>query len=298
MKIVVTGVNGMLGTDLSARLRLDADVFGIDVHNCNILRYETLQDVVLAYHPDVIIHAAAYTNVDEAERDQDAARQVNVTGTQHVAAVARACGAKMVYISTDYVFDGTKGSAYTEEDRPAPLGIYGQTKWLGEQQVQQLLTHNDRQNFLIVRTAWLYGRHGKNFVSAILQLAEQQPRLRVVNDQTSSPTYTKDLAEGIWALLTHGASGNVHVTNSGQCTWYDFARAILAHQRLTHIEIEAITSEQLQRLAPRPKYTVLDTSKFTTVTGQALRPWQEGLRAYFEESAIDPGQLCPGTRAE
>lgn len=283
MKIVVTGANGMLGIDLSALLRIDCDVLGIDIHNCNILHYDKLQDVVLAYQPDMIIHTAAYTNVDKAETDQETVKQLNVTGTQHVATVARACRAKMVYISTDYVFDGKKGAAYTENDHANPLGIYGQTKLMGEQQVQQILTHNGRQDFLIVRTAWLYGRHGKNFVSAILHLAEQQQRLRVVNDQTSSPTYTKDLARGIRTLLNHSVSGIVHVTNGGQCTWYDFARAILTHQHLTDIELEAITTEELQRLAPRPKFTVLDTSKFTTLTGQHIRHWQEGLHAYFDE---------------
>ena len=283
MKIIITGANGMLGTDLSALLRSHYDVLGIDIHNCNILHYEQLQEVILAYQPDVIIHTAAYTDVDGAETNQEIVRQLNVTGTQHVAKLARICRAKMVYISTDYVFDGKKDSPYTEDDQVNPLGVYGATKFMGEQEVHHLLTHNSQQNYLIVRTAWLYGRHGKNFVSAILQHAEQQQLLRVVNDQTGSPTYTRDLARGILALLKHETFGIVHVTNSGQCTWFDFAKAILAYQGLSDLVIEAITTEELQRPAPRPKFSVLDTSKFTMLTGQELRHWQEGLHAYLEE---------------
>lgn len=282
MKIVVTGANGMLGTDLSAILRSEFDVFGLDIHNCNILHEEQLHDVISAYQPDVIIHTAAYTDVDRAETDQEAARQLNVAGTRHVAAAARDCRAKIVYISTDYVFDGRKNAPYTEDDQTNPLGVYGKTKYQGEQEIQRLMTQIP-QGFLIIRTAWLYGRHGKNFVSAVLQRVEQQQPLRVVNDQTGSPTYTKDLAQGIRALLKRGASGIVHVTNSGQCTWYDFAKAILAHYDLTDIAIEAITTRDLQRPAPRPPFSVLDTSRFTALTGQHLRHWQEGLQAYFEE---------------
>lgn len=283
MKIFVTGVKGMLGTDLAGLLQAEHEVYGVDLHNCDILQTEQLQAVVQAYQPEVIIHAAAYTNVDQAEVDEERATQLNVTGTKNVAAAARACQAKMVYISTDYVFNGQKSAPYTEDDRAEPLGIYGKTKFMGEQQVRAILNHDRRQDFLIVRTAWLYGRHGRNFVAAILERAQQRQPLRVVNDQTGSPTYTRDLARGILALIAHKASGIVNLTNSGQCTWYDFAKTILAYRQLSDVKIEAITTAELQRPAPRPAFSVLDTSKFTALTGQHLRSWQEGLQAYLEE---------------
>ncbi|GAK59699.1 DTDP-4-dehydrorhamnose reductase [Candidatus Vecturithrix granuli] len=283
MKILVTGAKGMLGTDLTALLQADHEVFGIDLHNCDILQAEQLRAFVQAYQPEVIIHTAAYTNVDQAEIDEERATQLNVTGAKNVATAARTCQAKMIYISTDYVFDGQKSVPYTEDDPTHPLGVYGKTKFLGEQEVRALLNHDRRQDFLIVRTAWLYGQHGKNFVKAILERVQQQQPLRVVNDQTGSPTYTCDLARGILALIEHKASGIVHLTNSGQCTWYDFAKTILAYRQLSDVKIEAITTAELQRPAPRPAFSVLDTSKFTALTGQTLRPWQEGLQAYFEE---------------
>lgn len=283
MKILVTGANGMLGTDLRALLQGEHEVFGVDLHNCDILQAEQLQTLVQSFQPDVIIHTAAYTNVDQAELDEERATQVNVIGAKNVATAARTCQARMVYISTDYVFDGQKGAPYTEDDRTHPLGVYGKTKFMGEQEVRALLTHRSGQDFLIVRTAWLYGRHGKNFVKAILERAQQHQPLRVVSDQAGSPTYTRDLARGILALIEHKASGIVHLTNSGQCTWYDFAKTILAYRQLSEMKIEAITTAELQRLAPRPAFSVLDTSKFTALTGQTLRPWQEGLQAYFEE---------------
>lgn len=283
MKILVTGAKGMLGTDLTALLQAEHEIFGVDLHNCDILQAEQFQAVVQAYQPEVIIHTAAYTNVDQAEIDEERATQLNVTGARNVAAAARACQAKMIYISTDYVFDGKKDIPYTEDDPTHPLGVYGKTKFMGEQEVRALFNHDRGQDFLIVRTAWLYGRHGKNFVKAILERAQQQQPLRVVNDQTGSPTYTRDLAYGILALIEHNASGIVHLTNSGQCTWYDFAKTILACRQLSDVTIEAITTAELQRPAPRPAFSVLDTSKFTALTGQTIRPWQEGLQAYFEE---------------
>lgn len=285
MKVFVTGARGMLGSDLVALLRKDHDVFECDLHNCDVLKFDQLEETISSYGPDVIIHTAAYTNVDRAETDKEAAMQLNEMGTKHVATLANMYQSNLVHISTDYVFDGTKAKPYKEKDEPHPLGVYGETKLRGEQQVQHIFSHSSgNQDFLIVRTAWLYGKHGKNFVSAILQQAQQQKTLRVVNDQTGSPTFTKDLARGIIALLGHNASGIVHITNSGSCTWYEFAKTILDLAGMSEVTVQPITTVELGRPAPRPAFSVFDTSKFTALTGQKVRHWKEGLQEYLQET--------------
>jgi dTDP-4-dehydrorhamnose reductase len=282
MKVLVTGSRGMLGTDLMQMLPAQHDVLGCDLHNCNVLDSDQFEQIISSYTPDVIIHAAAYTNVDQAETDQEAASLLNETGTKYVATAARQAQARLIYISTDYVFDGTKTTPYTEKDLPNPLGVYGKTKLRGEQQIQQVF-HDLTDRYAIVRTAWLYGKHGKSFVSAILQQAHQKPVLQVVNDQIGSPTYTRDLVRGIMALLDHEVSGIVHLTNSGICTWYEFARAILELAQMSHIRVQPISTAELQRPAPRPRFSVLDMSKFTTSTGHHIPDWRQGLQEYFEE---------------
>jgi len=288
MKAIVTGAHGMLGTDLMHILRLQYDVFGCDLDNCDILDDKQVEQVVSAYRPDVIIHAAAYTNVDQAETDKDLAMQVNATGTMHVAAAAQKYQAKFVYLSTDYVFDGTKTTLYTEEDLPHPLGVYAESKVCGERHVQQMFAHVNQNapGYLIIRTAWLYGKHGKNFVTTILQLAREQGHLRVVHDQTGSPTYTKDLVRGLLALLDRKATGIFHVTNDGSCTWYEFARTILELAGMSQIPVQPITTQELHLPAPRPKFSALDISKFAKLIGQRPHHWKQGLQEYFEELRI------------
>lgn len=280
MKVIVTGSRGMLGTDLVQILRGKYDVLECDLHNCNILDYDQVEGLVSSYLPDVIIHTAAYTNVDQAETDKEAALLLNETGTKYVAAAAKLYHARLIHLSTDYVFDGTKTSPYTEEDIPHPSGVYGTTKLRGEQQVQQIFGD---QGYLILRTAWLYGKHGKNFVSTILQRAQQQDILNVVNDQTGSPTYTKDLARGIMRLLDQNISGIIHLTNDGYCTWYEFAETILAFARISHVTVQPISTAELKRPAPRPSFSVLDNSKFAALTGQKIPHWKQGLQEYLED---------------
>ena len=280
MRIIVTGSRGMLGTDLMRMLAGAHEVWGCDLHNCNILAANQFDELVASYHPDVVIHAAAYTNVDQAETDQAAALQLNETGTQYVAMAARQHQAKLVYLSTDYVFDGTKTTPYTEADAPNPLGVYGASKLRGEQQVQRIC---GAQQYLIVRIAWLYGQHGKNFVQTILQLARQHKVLRIVNDQTGAPTYTKDVVRGIQALLARNVAGIVHLTNDGTCTWHEFAQAILALAGITDVAVQPMTTAELQRPAPRPAFSVLALAKFAAITGQRPRHWKQGLQEYFEE---------------
>ncbi|GAK49557.1 DTDP-4-dehydrorhamnose reductase [Candidatus Moduliflexus flocculans] len=285
MKIAITGSRGMLGTDLMRLFEREHEVLGLDLHNCDILDAAQLQSVIAPFAPNVIIHAAAYTNVDKAESDRDSAFALNETGTKHVAEAAKVCQAKLVYISTDYVFDGTKGTPYSEDDAPSPLGAYGWSKWRGEEQIRTVFA-DDPTAFLIVRIAWLYGKRGKNFVETILNLAQQQDTLRVVNDQFGSPTYTQDVARALQALIQCHGSGVVHATNSGQCTWHEFAETILQFAGITGVTVLPISSAELNRPAPRPAFSVLQHERFTQLTGQQLRHWKDGLRAYFEERSV------------
>jgi dTDP-4-dehydrorhamnose reductase len=285
---LITGSRGMLGTDLMCMLAPQHTVFECDVHNCNILDAAQVDALCAAVRPDVVIHTAAYTNVDQAESDRAAALALNETGTRHVACAAKQVGARFVHISTDYVFNGMQTTPYTETDSPQPCGVYGETKWRAEQQVQAIF---GTQGYLIIRTAWLYGQHGKNFVRTILRLAREQKTLRIVHDQTGCPTYTKDLVRGIMALLAHDVSGIIHVVNSGACTWYEFTRTILDCAGLADVTVQPITAIELGRPAPRPVFSVLDTSKFTAVTGHTLPPWQIGLQAFLAEYRLKDGAL-------
>ena len=283
MKCLVTGSHGMLGTDILSLFEQRHEVLGVDLHNCDILNKRQLEETISSFRPDVIIHTAAYTNVDKAESDEEAASLLNEHGAENLAKAARKYAAKLVFISTDYVFDGAASAPYTEHDKPNPQGVYGQTKLGGEEQVQRIL---EAKQWLIVRTAWLYGRHGKNFVSAILQRARDIGTLQVVNDQQGAPTYTEDLAAGILALLESKASGIFHFSNNGQCSWYDFAERILQYAGLSHVRLQPISSVELARPAPRPAYSVLDTSKFTAAVGQRPRHWEEALKVFFEEVTV------------
>jgi dTDP-4-dehydrorhamnose reductase len=191
-----------------------------------------------------------------------------------VAEACRSAGAGLLYLSTDYVFDGMKGSPYREDDSPAPLSAYGKSKLAGED-----ATRNTASRWAIVRTAWLYGTHGKNFVKAIKEKADAGGALRVVDDQVGSPTYARDLAGAIGLLLDRDLAGTYHVTNSGICSWYDFARAILDLTGAADVPITRMTSKELDRPAPRPSYSVLENAAWRSVGLPPLRPWRDALAA-------------------
>lgn len=280
MVLVVTGSRGMLGTDMAQMLAANHEVVGWDLHNCNILEPDQIDRMLHRARPDVLVHTAAYTNVDLAEREPEAAARLNVTGTRNLARAAARSGTRLVYISTDYVFDGTQRSPYREDAVPCPEGVYGTTKLRGEQAVQQEMPAG---SWAIVRIAWLYGKHGKNFVSTMLRLARTHDALQVVHDQTGSPTYTKDVVRGIEALIIKQASGIFHLTNSGHCSWYEFTQRIFELAGITHVTVLPIRAAEFGRPAPRPAYSVLDTTKFTALTGQPPRHWEAGLRDYLQE---------------
>ncbi|MBI4964715.1 MAG: dTDP-4-dehydrorhamnose reductase [Desulfomonile tiedjei] len=276
----VVGAKGMLGSDLVRLMRESGiSTIPLDVDELDIRRAESTVEVLSKLNPGVIINVAAVTDVDGCESDPAAAFSVNAHGAANLAEAARVCGAFMIHLSTDYVFDGTKRSPYFESDPLNPLGVYGESKAQGETAVSSLLP----ENHCIVRTQWLFGLNGKNFVEAILSAAAHRDVLKVVDDQRGSPTFSEDLAAALIKLSGRGAKGIVHVTNSGETTWYDFARQIVEQAGITNVRVEPITTEELGRPAPRPAYSVLDNSRFVELTGAALRSWEEALAEYLRK---------------
>jgi dTDP-4-dehydrorhamnose reductase len=271
--ILVIGASGMLGHDLMATL--EGDVRGLDLPDIDITSLESVRRVLLTLKPETIINAAAYTDVDGCESNVETAMAVNGEGVGLLALTAREIGAKLVQISTDYVFNGGKGSPYVEDDPQEPLSIYGESKLAGE------LNAAMAPDFLIIRTQWLYGLHGKNFVETMLRLAGEKSELAVVDDQIGSPTFTRDLAAAIKALLDKGCSGTYHAANSGFCSWNEFAKAIFAEEGL-QITVNGMTTKELNRPANRPLYSTLDCCKLTADSGYQPRHWREALKEYLQ----------------
>lgn len=286
MRVVVTGAKGQLGSELVEVLRGDHEVIGFNRGECDVADPGS-KEILRACRPDLVIHAAAYTDVDGCELDPQKAYRVNALGTQHVAEACKALRVPLIYISTDYVFDGQKGEPYTESDAPNPINIYGKSKLEGERLVRALVEHS-----YIIRTAWLYGRGGRNFVKTILQKARQGEAVRVVDDQVGSPTYAKDLAKAIACLLRGIPFGTYHLTNSGSCSWYEFAKRIFTVAGLKGSEsLRPITSQELGRPAPRPPYSVLANDRWLKVMNQKLRSWQEALEEALSVMEPSGGSL-------
>lgn len=277
--VLVIGAKGMLGRDLTDVLHSSLpndEILGWDIDEIDIQKGEETIFKIEKLRPDIVVHIAAYTDVDGCELNEEKAFAVNAEGTKHVALAASRCQAKMIYLSTDYVFDGNKREPYLETDFPHPLNVYGRSKLQGEQYVQELV-----RDALIIRTQWLYGRHGKNFVASILQQAREKRVLSIVNDQIGSPTYTADLASAVIALIQFDARGIFHVTNSDFCTWYTFGQAILKLSGVDKVRVIPISSKELGRPAIRPSYSVFSCQKLKKETGLALRPWPEALKDYL-----------------
>jgi dTDP-4-dehydrorhamnose reductase len=266
----------MLGTDLMSVLEAAHEVIGVDLEEVDITDPGAVEEQVAALAPDVLINAAAYTDVDRSEREEEEAFRVNADGAANLARTCRAGRIRLIHVSTDYVFDGKAERPYSEEDPPNPLGVYGRSKWEGERRIREILPEA-----CLIRTAWLYGRAGKNFVKAILAQAGEKKRLRVVDDQRGSPTYTLDLAMALRTAAEKGLEGTYHVTNRGSCSWLGFAEKILELSEKQGVVIEPITAEELGRPAPRPGNSVLDCSKFEKATEIELRPWPEALKDYL-----------------
>jgi len=277
LKILVTGAKGMLGSDLLPLLEQEHKVIGVDIDNYDLTSIEAIQKIQ-EVSPELVLHLAAYTDVDGCETNAELSYATNAIATRNVSLACQKMRAAMVYISTDYVFDGEKKGPYFEFDSPNPINVYGQTKLAGEYFVSHLLNR-----FYIVRTAWLYGRKGRNFVDTILKHAQKKEELRVVDDQVGSPTYTKDLAKALVKLIRSNLFGIYHLTNSGSCSWHEFAKAIL---KLAGLETKVIPtkSEQYVRPARRPKNSVLSNFCWLQAFKEPLRPWEEALKDYLRES--------------
>ena len=271
--ILVVGAKGMLGRDLMNILGNEAR--GVDVEDIDIRELSSVQKVLLTLKPRLVINAAAYTDVDGCESNQELAMEVNGEGVAHLAMICREIGATLVQISTDYVFDGSKGSPYMEDDPTGPLSVYGESKLAGEMNARFCPEH------LIVRTQWLYGLHGKNFVETMLRLATEKKELAVVNDQIGSPTWTVDLGMAIKALIDRGCRGTYHVANGGFCSWNEFARTIFAEAGI-EVTVNPMSTGDLGRPAPRPLHSTLDCGKLLRDTGVQPEPWREALKSYLK----------------
>ncbi|HEX9023641.1 MAG TPA: dTDP-4-dehydrorhamnose reductase [Geobacteraceae bacterium] len=270
--ILIIGAKGMLGQDLMQLL--PGDIRGVDIDEIDITSMDSVKRTLLTLKPAAVINAAAYTDVDGCESNRDLAMRVNGEGVGNLARVCGEIGAKLVQISTDYIFDGEKGSPYLEDDAPHPLSVYGESKLLGEKNARQA------GNCLIVRTQWLYGVHGRNFVETMMKLAGERDELSVVDDQVGSPTWTVDLGLAIKALLEKGCTGVYHAANSGYCSWNEFAGAIFNEAGI-RIALKAMTTEELNRPARRPLYSTLDCGKLARDAGFQPEPWREALRKYL-----------------
>lgn len=279
MRILVTGANGQLGREI-ARQGQEHELVLTDVDTLDITDGKLVMNFFRDIKPQAVIHCAAYTNVDGAELDVDTAFRVNVIGAQNMAAGCLETGARMVYVSTDYVFDGQTNTLYREFDVVNPQTVYGRTKWQGEEMVRQILGRH-----FIVRTAWLYG-DGNNFVRTMLRMANEQDSLRVVDDQVGTPTSTVDLAWTIFRLLASDAFGTYHATCQGQCSWYEFACEIF-RQAGKSVGVVPVTTAEFVRPAKRPAYSVLDNHMLRMTVGDPMRNWNEALRDYLYQAGSD-----------
>ena len=293
MKILITGCNGQLGTELQAQLRRgeselgpipdrlkNATVLPVDVDQLDITDRSEVVNFVRRHQPDTIINCAAFTNVDGCESSKDAAFKVNALGPRNLAIAADKINARLIHVSTDYVFSGEGDTPLDECDLPAPRSAYGTTKLLGEQYVQQFC----RRHF-IVRTAWLYGYNGRNFVKTMINAGKKFGKLTVVNDQLGNPTNAVDLAHHLLKLAVSHEYGTYHCTGNGICSWYDFAAEII---RLAGVEatVAPCTTAEYAAAHPeaasRPAWSALDNRMLRCTVGDEMRPWQQALAAYFE----------------
>ena len=269
-KILVTGAKGMLGRDLCPMLE-DAgyEVIETDIDNLDITNEIQTIKVISETNPDYVIHCAAYTNVDKAEEDLKTAELINSKGTENIAKACNKSGACLIYISTDYVFDGTKNTPYMPDDKTNPINNYGLTKLNGEKAVQ-----NNCEKHYITRTSWLYGHHGKNFVETMLSLSDK-PELKVVDDQVGCPTWTVDLSDAIINIIEEDLPyGIYHTCGGGNTSWYGFAKEIFAVAN-KNVNLKPCTTDEFPRPANRPKYSIMDNSNL-------LRDWKLALKEYIE----------------
>jgi len=288
MNILITGANGQLGSELAKVLSIkkseigsisktynDATVICADVDNLDIADCSQVFNFVNKSKADVIINCAAYTNVDACETNKEAAFKVNALGPRNLAMAAEKAGAKLVHISTDYVFAGNGVVPYAEWDICNPQSVYGKTKYLGEQYVRELCS-----KYFIVRTAWLYGYSGSNFVKTIIKAAKERGELKVVNDQKGNPTNAADLAHHVLKIADTQEYGLYHCTGNGECSWFDFASKIVEYSKI-ECKVRPCTTNEFPRPAKRPAYSSLDNIMLRCTVGDEMRNWEEALKSFI-----------------
>ena len=287
MRVIIFGATGLLGKALMREWAghewTGDEIAGLGSKDVDIRDPQQISDVVRPARPDWIVLAAAYTDVDGCEVNRELAFDVNSRGAANVARAAKQCGSRLLFLSTDYVFDGTKTTPYETDDPRAPRSVYGRSKAQAEDQLAQLLP-----GCCILRASWLFGVGGKCFPDTILKLAATRPELDVVNDQRGSPTYAPDLARAIVQLCRAGAQGIVHATNRGECSWFEFAREIVAGAGFKTV-VRPTTSEKFVRPAERPKYSVLSLRSLEKY-GIVMPAWQDALRRYLEIGKREGGR--------
>ena len=274
MKILITGAFGMLGSDLRETLN-NHELIVTGSKDLDITDQKKVIEFISEKSPEIVINAAAYTAVDNCETNYNDAYAVNALGPKNLAIACNKINIPLIHISTDYVFDGNKREPLKEEDNLGPKTVYGKTKLEGEKFVQE-----NTKKFFILRTAWLYGIHGKNFVQTMLNLSKKNKELKVVNDQIGSPTYSKDLAIAIGELLNSDKYGIYHLTNKGEVSWYEFAKKIFELSNI-NIIVKPVTTEEFPRPAPRPHYSVLSNQKWNDAGFTPMRNYVDALKEYL-----------------
>lgn len=281
MKVLVTGANGQLGYDVVKELqKRNIECYGATRKDFDLVDFEATEKFITSYMPDAVIHCAAYTAVDKAEDEQGLCYLVNASATENIAEICKKLNAKMLYISTDYVFDGTKNGFYEVDDKPNPINIYGKTKLLGEQAVQKIL-----DKYFIVRISWVFGEYGNNFVKTMLRLGKERKEINVVADQYGSPTYTADLAPLLVEMIQTDKYGIYHVTNEGVCTWAEFAEEIFKISKMD-IKVNHITTVEYPTMAKRPLNSRLSKVKLPQRSFKTLEDWQTAIKRYLRKQNV------------
>ena len=278
MKILVTGVKGQLGYDVVKALESRGyQPVGVDREEMDLMNNNMIQNFIMNLKPEAIIHCAAYTAVDQAEEEVEICYQINAEAVKVIAECAKTLDIPMIYISTDYVFDGTKASEYVETDIPNPINVYGASKLKGEQYVQQLL-----EKFYIVRISWVFGINGNNFIKTMQRLGNEHDELNIIHDQVGSPTYTADLASLLVDMIETNRYGIYHATNEGYCSWYEFAAEIFKQSQLD-VTLHPITTDQYKTKAKRPLNSKMSKQKLSDYGFHRLPTWQEALKNYINQ---------------
>ena len=276
MKILITGSDGMLGHDLADVLKGKHELILTTSKTLDITDKNHVIDFVSSQKPDMLINAAAYTDVDGCEKNQELAYSVNGEGVRNLARACKKIGCGLVHISTDYVFNGENTRPWVEDDETGPISVYGKSKLEGEKAICEIL-----DKYFILRTAWLYGVNGRNFPKTMLELAENHSKITVVYDEVGTPTYTLDLAQAISKLIETDCYGIYHLTNSGSCSWCEFARYIFEIAG-ADVEVVPVTADEFARPAPRPSYSVLENRNWVENGFEPLRNYTEAIKEYIE----------------